>query len=202
MPTIFLTHDLGVQVFPHDRITEPICEGDELETDLGTYVVTEIDHTDDVRVVELHLLNHPPEPTMNEKKPSNPKDAIGISKAPMSVVPAPFTHAVGLALMEGALKYGRHNYRAVGVRFSVYYDAALRHLNAWWEGEDDDPDSGLPHPIKAAACMAVLFDSMLQGNATDDRPPKSPDGWLREMNEHAKKLLERFPDPLPPITEK
>lgn len=134
-------------------------------------------------------------------KDTNPKDACGTGKAPLSVVPAPFMHALGLALMEGARKYGRHNYRAVGIRYSVYYDAAMRHLTAWWEGEDIDEDSGLPHPVKAAACMAVLFDSMVRENGTDDRPPASPAGWLDDMNKQAAELLKKYPEGKPPHTE-
>lgn len=134
-------------------------------------------------------------------KDTNPKDAVGTAKAPLSCLPAPFMHAVGLALMEGARKYGRHNYRAMGVRYSVYYDALMRHMTAWWEGEDIDPDSGLPHPVKAAACLAVLHDSMTQGNATDDRPPKSPAGWQQDLNDRAAALLTKYPDCKPPHTE-
>lgn len=135
-------------------------------------------------------------------KDTNPKDAIGVTKAPVSVVPGPFLFALGQALLEGALKYGRHNYRACGVRYSVYFDAAMRHLFAWWEGEDRDPDSGLPHIIKAAACLAVLHDSMGQCNAHDDRPPQSPGFWLERVNEHTKELLARYPNPEPPHTQK
>lgn len=124
-------------------------------------------------------------------KDTNPKDSIGIAKAALSCVPLPAIHAIGLAMMEGAAKYGRHNYRGAGIRFSVYYDAAMRHLSSWWEGEDLDPDSGLPHPIKAAACMVILFDAMLRENGTDDRPPASPPGWMQEMNEQAKAILAR-----------
>ena len=134
------------------------------------------------------------------KKDSNPKDVIGIQKSPMSVIPSPFLHQLGLALMEGALKYGRHNYRAVGVRYSVYYDAMMRHMNAWWEGEDFDEESGLPHPVKAAACMCILSESIMRENGNDDRPPRSPRGWMRAMNEHAKMLVEKFPNPPEPYT--
>lgn len=62
------------------------------------------------------------------EKPTNPKDSVGIRKAPMSTVSAVVMAEVGVAMLEGAAKYGRHNYRAVGVRASVYYDATLRHL--------------------------------------------------------------------------
>jgi hypothetical protein len=127
-----------------------------------------------------------------EVKPTNPKDAIGILKAPMSTVPAPVMLEVGLALLEGAIKYGRHNYRVVGVRSSVYYDAAMRHLMAWWEGEDTDPDSGLSHITKAIASLTVLRDAMLRGKLSDDRPPKTL-GFMAELNAHAKRLLEAHP---------
>lgn len=136
-----------------------------------------------------------------ERKDTNPKDAIGIAKVPVSTVPAPIVGELGLAMMEGALKYGRHNYRSAGVRASVYRDAAQRHLDAFWEGEDIDPQSNLPHIVKAMACLAVLRDSQWQGNWVDDRPPKSPPGWQDRLNEHAKWLLEKYPDPLPAHTE-
>lgn len=131
----------------------------------------------------------------NGSKPSNPKDSIGIKKTPMSTVPTGVMMEVGLAMLEGALKYGRHNYRAIGVRASVYYDATLRHLGAWWEGEDLDPDSGLSHITKAIASLVVLRDAMIQDKMTDDRPPKSPEAWLAELNEKVEELLKKHPDP-------
>lgn len=133
---------------------------------------------------------------MKKTKDTNPKDAIGITKYPFSTISAPVIAEIGVAMMEGALKYGRHNYRAIGVRASVYYDAALRHMTSWWEGEDIDPDSGLHHITKALATLAVLRDSILQGNMNDDRPPSSPAGWQAEINAKVKELLERYPDPV------
>jgi hypothetical protein len=129
-------------------------------------------------------------------KDTNPKDAIGITKAPASVISRPVLAELGLAMMEGALKYGRHNYRAIGVRASVYYDAQNRHMDDWWEGMDIDPDSGLSHVTKAIATLVVLRDSMIQGNMTDDRPPPSPAGWQAEINTKVKELLARYPDPV------
>jgi hypothetical protein len=125
-------------------------------------------------------------------KDTNPKDMIGTKKAPLSTVPAPVLTEVGLAMLEGAAKYGRHNYRAVGVRASVYFDATWRHLAAWWEGEDDDPDSGLSHVTKAIASLVIIRDAMLRGKVIDDRPPKTPDGWLARLNEKAAAILDRY----------
>jgi hypothetical protein len=128
-------------------------------------------------------------------KDSNPKDSVGTRKVPFSVIPAPVIGELGLAMLEGALKYARHNYRVAGVRGSVYYDAALRHLTAFWEGEDIDPESGLPHIVKVMACMAVLRDSQMIGNWVDDRPPSHVAGWQAELNDHASKLIDKYPEP-------
>lgn len=45
---------------------------------------------------------------------TNPKEVFGIKKAPMSTVPVPVLLELGIAMQEGACKYGRHNYRTIG----------------------------------------------------------------------------------------
>lgn len=134
-------------------------------------------------------------------KDTNPKDAVGTAKAPLSTVPAGVMAEVGIAMLEGARKYGRHNYRVAGVRASVYYDAAMRHMMAWWEGEDIDPDSGLPHPVKAIACLAVLRDAQMNNKCTDDRPPRLPSGWLAKLSEKAAEIIGRYPDAKAPYRQ-
>lgn len=138
---------------------------------------------------------------MTNKKDTNPKDAVGIKKAPISTFSGPVLMEVGVGMLEGARKYGRHNFREAGVRASVYYDATFRHLVAWWEGEDLDPDSGLSHVTKAIASLMVLRDSMIAENWQDDRPPKVKSGWLVELNKKAGDIIEKYPDSVPPVTE-
>lgn len=139
---------------------------------------------------------------LTTKKDTNPKDAIGIAKVPYSTVPSEVIAELGLAMMEGALKYGRHNYRVAGVRASVYHDAAKRHLDQFWEGQDIDTDSGLSHLVKAMACCVVLRDSQYRDNWVDDRPPKLPDNWMVDLNARAKDLLDKYPNPEPAFTAK
>jgi hypothetical protein len=159
-------------------------------------------------------------------KPSNPKDALGILKVPASTISAPVMSEVGVAMLEGALKYGRHNYRAIGVRASVYYDAVVaRHMALWWEGEDEDPDTcelaldgvdtglvngsgqfvvpgtGLSHLTKAIAGLCVLRDAMIQDKFIDDRPPHSTRGWQDRYNKMVKALLKKYPTAVPPYIE-
>jgi len=134
-------------------------------------------------------------------KETNPKDAVGIKKPPLSTVPAPVIMEVGLAMMEGALKYGRHNYRVSGVRASVYYDATMRHLTDFWEGVDIDPDSGINHLSKAIASLIVLRDAQMNDMVTDDRPPKSKSGWMLGLQKKADELLKKYPNAKPAFTE-
>lgn len=126
----------------------------------------------------------------------NPKDAIGVRKAKLSVIPAGVLFDIGLAMLEGACKYGRHNYRAAGVRSSVYYDAAMGHLMDWWEGEDIDDESGLSHVTKAIASLVVLRDAMFQQMLTDDRPPRSLK-FKRDFNRQAAAIMDKHGDKNP-----
>jgi len=138
-----------------------------------------------------------------ETKNTNPKDACGIKKVPSWFIPTRPLLMVGLAMMEGARKYGAFNWRKAGVRMSVYYDAIKRHLDSWKEGEDIDPDSEVHHLIKAAACCFVVMDSILMGNCTDDRPIRYPNGLnIKDLNEIAAKLIEKYPDCAKPFLEK
>lgn len=130
------------------------------------------------------------------EKQTNPKDAVGIRKAPMSTVSAAVMAEIGVAMLEGAAKYGRHNYRAVGVRSSVYYDGTMRHLMSWWEGEDLDPDSQMSHITKAITSLVVLRDAMLQGMVTDDRPPRAK-AFYPELNARAGAILDAHADKTP-----
>lgn len=94
---------------------------------------------------------------------------------PFHVMPWRIILEIALGMMEGGRKYGRHNYRAVGVRATVYYDATTRHLGDFIEGTNVDRDSGLSHLTKALSSSQVLLDCMVMGNWIDDRPLRVPD---------------------------
>lgn len=123
-------------------------------------------------------------------KASNPKDLIGSDKLPLHLWPETATALGCLGLLDGMLKYGRNNWRAVGVRASIYKDALDRHLNAWFdEGEDLDPDSGLPHLAHALACLAIIVDAQAAGKMTDDRMLRG--GYRRlvdDLTPHVKRM--------------
>lgn len=138
-------------------------------------------------------------------KETNPKDALGSSRIPLSL-PSDIANAEeALALVEGKLKYGGYNYRVSGVRATIYIDAARRHLAKWLNGEDRDPKTGVHHLGNVRACMSIIFDGLAMGNIVDDRPPKI-DGFsekLDALEANVKHLQEVFKDRNPKhFTEK
>lgn len=72
----------------------------------------------------------------------------------------------------GADKYGERNWRVSEILASTYEGAIMRHFLAWAQGEDLDPDSGLPHLAHIRACCAVVLDSEIAGTLVDDRDRK------------------------------
>ena len=103
---------------------------------------------------------------------NNPKTASGVNKAPLHLVPPSALIALANAFKDGAKKYGPYNWRKKKISSSVYYAAHLRHMAAWWDGEDTAEDSGQSHIDHAMACLAMIKDGQSIGMLNDDRPPK------------------------------
>lgn len=101
---------------------------------------------------------------------NNPKTAIGLAKPPLNFVPPVALIHLGLAMENGGTKYGPMNWRDAEISASVYYDAAMRHLLSWWDGEDRASDSGVHHLSHAMACCAIALDAIEQGKFNDNRP--------------------------------
>lgn len=132
-------------------------------------------------------------------KSSNPKDSIGSMKLPFHLWPETATALGCLGLLDGELKYGRSSFRAVGVRASVYVSAARRHLGAWFEGEEVDPDSGIPHLGHVLACVAILVEAEAAGNLNDDRMfPTNYRDWVNSLTPHVARMQKLYSDrPVP-----
>ena len=133
--------------------------------------------------------------TGNPAKDTNPKAAIGATKVPYHLWPETATILGAMAFLEGALKYGRMNYRPMGAKASIYYDACRRHLTAWFEGEEKDPQSGLPHLGHALACLAILVDTQANGTMEDDRNYSG--GYfkvLESMTPEVSRLKDKYAD--------
>jgi hypothetical protein len=101
----------------------------------------------------------------------NPKDLIGVKKpCTMSVIPSTALLVMGQAMQNGAEKYGSFNWREHNVLASIYVDACMRHLMAWFDGESHAEDSGVHHLGHAMACLGILADAEECDALLDDRP--------------------------------
>lgn len=100
----------------------------------------------------------------------NPKDLFGSVKVSFTKVSAIALAHCAFAMMDGARKYGPYNWRAKPVIVSIYIDAAMRHILAFFEGERLASDSKAHHLGHAMACCAILLDAEAHGCLIDDRP--------------------------------
>ncbi len=130
----------------------------------------------------LHLLYAETPMAPNASLPQNPKQAYGDLKTPLGLVPSTAIIYMGQAFKEGARKYGPFNWRDKAVESMTYAHANLRHVFAWIDGEDIDPDSGKPHLALAMASLAIIADCIAVGTLIDTRPVKGKAGeLLREL---------------------
>lgn len=100
----------------------------------------------------------------------NPKDLIGMTKPPLRLLPGPALIRLSKVMELGAKKYGPYNWRQKAVRYTVYLEAAMRHILSALDGEETDPQSKQSHAAHAGACMMIILDAQSTGHLIDDRP--------------------------------
>lgn len=84
-------------------------------------------------------------------------------KTPIQLVPPQFIEGVAEVLKHGATKYSPNNWMA-GMSWSEVYGGIQRHLNAFFRGEEIDPESGLPH-LYHASCGLMFLSYYAHGPA-------------------------------------
>lgn len=89
-------------------------------------------------------------------------------KAPMTLLSREALEQIALVMEFGRQKYAAHNWRQ-GFTWSRPLSAALRHLMAFNDGEDKDPESGLSHLAHAACCIMFLLEFEKTHPDLDDR---------------------------------
>lgn len=90
------------------------------------------------------------------------------SKRRMDLIPTSLGSAVARVLEFGASKYGDNNWRK-GLKWGRVYAALQRHLADFWDGNDLDSESGLPHLYHAACNIAFLIEFYEKRKDLDDR---------------------------------
>jgi hypothetical protein len=97
-----------------------------------------------------------------------------------SLLPMDLIEATVKVLTDGAKKYADNNWKYVRPFRERYYDALMRHIMAWNQGEEFDPESGLPHLAHAMCCMVFLHEGPDEdADNFDGLRPDFPDGTYK-----------------------
>jgi hypothetical protein len=99
----------------------------------------------------------------------NPKQALGLSSVPMTML-SPIACAYGsVAKLNGSLSYGLSNFVGTEVIMSIYLDAIRRHLDAFICGEEVDAKDKVPHLGAIMANVDIILCARAAGTLIDDR---------------------------------
>lgn len=87
----------------------------------------------------------------------------GTKEARYDLIPVDALESVAVLYGRGANKYAPHNWRK-GYEWSKSYSALQRHAQAFWNGEDYDPELGTPH------MASVIFHALALMTFTNEQP--------------------------------
>ncbi len=100
---------------------------------------------------------------------AKPGYKVDEGKRRMDLVPPEAILSLADVLTKGAVKYPERNWEK-GMDWGRVYGAAMRHMTAFWGGEDVDPESGQLHVEHALCCLAFLVTYSKREIGDDDRP--------------------------------
>lgn len=126
---------------------------------------------DDINVqTQLELTAVVGKPTIIIPKKSVDTGALKFDqdKLPLHLLSTEAMNQTAAVLAFGAVKYAEHNWRK-GFAWSRPLAAAMRHITAFNNGEDKDPESGLSHLAHAACCIMFLLEFEKTHKHLDDR---------------------------------
>ena len=96
-----------------------------------------------------------------------------MGKPTFELLPFEILSGVNDVLRYGANKYGSpHNWKKTdGFKYSRCFNALLRHLFAWWNGEELDPESKISH-LAHVMCnvLFLMYHAKNNKGPSDDRP--------------------------------
>ena len=127
-----------------------------------------------------------PGTAFKELPDGNAKTLAAVGKPTYSPIPPIALMALGAAMQDGVNKYGIFNWRDSKVTSTVFYDAILRHLFAWYSGEQRAPDSGIHHLAHAMAGLAILLDAEYHSVLNDDRK-----AWQQKVTQEEFNFIKR-----------
>lgn len=90
-------------------------------------------------------------------------------KPAMGLLAPEMLFGVSEILAFGAEKYAARNWEK-GISYTRVFGGLMRHLWAWWGGEQLDPESGKSHLFHAGCCLMFLIAYEARGmKEFDDR---------------------------------
>lgn len=89
-------------------------------------------------------------------------------KPPMDLLSPKAMTEIAKVMGFGAVKYNKNNWKA-GIEWSRIIGAALRHIEAFNDGQDKDPETGLSHIAHASCCLMFLLEYEQTHPELDDR---------------------------------
>lgn len=92
----------------------------------------------------------------------------GTKLARYDLIPARSLRLLAEHYGKGAEKYDDHNWRK-GYDWSLSFAALMRHAWAFWNGEDNDAETGSPHMAAVAFHAFALLEFMHEHPDFDDR---------------------------------
>lgn len=105
----------------------------------------------------------------NWREPITGGQKFDSDKLRYELLPPELLEEVARVLTFGAHKYSARNWE-LGMAWSRPFAALMRHMWAWWRGEEKDPETGYSHLSHAACCIAFLLSYEARNVGTDDRP--------------------------------
>lgn len=100
---------------------------------------------------------------------AEPGSKFDAGKARLDLIAPELLLGTAEILAFGAQKYGARNWEA-GMSWSRPFGALMRHMWAWWRGEQLDDETGKSHLWHAACCLMFLMAFEARKAGTDDRP--------------------------------
>ena len=89
-------------------------------------------------------------------------------KPPLSIIPREALEGCAKAFDYGSRKYDRNNFKK-GIQLTRILDATLRHVTAYLDGENLDPESNLSHLDHALASLSMAKYMEVNRPEMDDR---------------------------------
>lgn len=138
----------------------PVCEGCAFVTSVACYdyPCSRGDRADDKYISFIPLNTDAPAPSEKSTNYFEMKNDNG--KPRMDLLPFDAIKGVSDVLTFGANKYTPNGWKDVPDAIPRYEAALLRHFAAIKTGEQNDPESGLPH-IYHLACNALFLASLM-----------------------------------------